>query len=304
MPWSAGRRTPTGRCVSPWWGKYTQLHDAYLSVVESLNHAGTANDAVVDIKWVDSETLTEKNVREELSDVSGVLVPGGFGDRGIEGMICAVRYARENGVPYFGICLGMQMAVIEFARHVLGYADANSSEFSETSQHPVIDLMPDQVNITDKGRHHAPGQVPCVLLEGTRSRELYGQPEISERHRHRFEFNNDYREEMQSHGMTLAGLSPNGRPVEIVELPDHPGSWVPSSIRSSRAVPTGPIRCSSASSGQRWSRERTRSKRIGGTPGRRRPGPQRRTLQTGTCLPVGGRHRKKPPGRLAERMVP
>lgn len=203
-------------------GKYTQLHDAYLSVVESLNHAGTANDAVVDIKWVDSETLTEKNVRQELSDVSGILVPGGFGDRGIEGMICAVRYARENGVPYFGICLGMQMAVIEFARHVLGYADANSSEFSETSQHPVIDLMPDQVNITDKGGTMRLGKYPCVLLEGTRSRALYGQPEISERHRHRFEFNNDYREEMQSHGMTLAGLSPNGRLVEIVELPDHP----------------------------------------------------------------------------------
>ena len=203
-------------------GKYTQLHDAYLSVVESLNHAGTANDAVVDIKWVDSEMLTEKNVRQELSDVSGILVPGGFGDRGIEGMICAVRYARENGVPYFGICLGMQMAVIEFARHVLGYADANSSEFSETSQHPVIDLMPDQVNITDKGGTMRLGKYPCVLLEGTRSQALYGQPEISERHRHRFEFNNDYREEMQSHGMTLAGLSPSGRLVEIVELPDHP----------------------------------------------------------------------------------
>ena len=203
-------------------GKYTQLHDAYLSVVESLNHAGTANDVVVSIRWVDSEDLTEKNVKDRLSGCSGVLVPGGFGDRGIEGMITACRYARENDIPYFGICLGMQMAVIEFARHVLGHADANSSEFSETSQHPVIALMPDQVNITDKGGTMRLGKYPCVLIEGTRAHALYGAPEISERHRHRFEFNNTYREEIQSHGMVLAGLSPNGKLVEIVELPDHP----------------------------------------------------------------------------------
>ena len=137
-------------------GKYTQLHDAYLSVVESLHHAGTANDAVVDIRWVDSETLTEANTAERLAGCAGILVPGGFGDRGIEGMIAACRYAREHQVPYFGICLGMQMAVVEFARHVLGLEDANSSEFAVT-KHPVIDLMPDQVNVTDKGRHHAPG---------------------------------------------------------------------------------------------------------------------------------------------------
>lgn len=203
-------------------GKYTQLHDAYLSVVESLRHAGTANDVVVSIEWVDSEGLSEKNVREKLVGCSGILVPGGFGDRGIEGMITACRYARENGIPYFGICLGMQMAVVEFARHVLGYADANSSEFSETSQHPVIALMPDQVNVTEKGGTMRLGKYPCVLIEGTRSRELYGTPEISERHRHRFEFNNDYREEMRSNGMVMAGLSPNGKLVEIVELPDHP----------------------------------------------------------------------------------
>ena len=203
-------------------GKYTQLHDAYLSVVESLNHAGTANDAVVDILWVDSETVTEQNVKEILGGVSGVLVPGGFGDRGIEGMAVAARYARENGVPYFGICLGMQMAVIEFARNVLGYADATSSEFSETTRHPVIDLMPDQVNVTDKGGTMRLGKYPCVLTEGSRSRELYGAAEISERHRHRFEFNNDYREQMQAAGMLLAGLSPNGHLVEIVEIPAHP----------------------------------------------------------------------------------
>ena len=203
-------------------GKYTQLHDAYLSVVESLNHAGTANDAGVDIRWVDSETVTEKNAGEILDGVSGVLVPGGFGDRGIEGMAQAARYARENGVPYFGICLGMQMAVIEFARNVLGYADATSSEFSETTRHPVIDLMPDQVNVTDKGGTMRLGKYPCVLTEGSRSRELYGEAEISERHRHRVEFNNDFRAEMQAKGMVLAGLSPDGRLVEIVELPDHP----------------------------------------------------------------------------------
>lgn len=203
-------------------GKYTQLHDAYLSVVESLHHAGTANDAVVDILWVDSETLTEENVEAVLGDVSGVLVPGGFGDRGVEGMILACRYAREHGVPYLGICLGMQMAVVEFARDVLGWKDADSAEFSETTAHPVIALMPDQVNVTEKGGTMRLGKYPCVLKEGSRSRSLYGAAEISERHRHRFEFNNDYRTQMEQAGLVLAGLSPDERLVEIVELPDHP----------------------------------------------------------------------------------
>ena len=203
-------------------GKYTQLHDAYLSVVESLNHAGTANDAVVDIKWVDSEELTEQTVAAHLSDCAGILVPGGFGDRGIEGMITAVRYARENKIPYFGICLGMQMAVIELARHVLGWDDANSAEFSETTRHPVIALMADQVNVTEKGGTMRLGKYPCVLADGTHSRELYGSAEISERHRHRFEFNNDFRADMTAAGLTLAGLSPDERLVEIVELGDHP----------------------------------------------------------------------------------
>ena len=203
-------------------GKYTQLHDAYLSVVESLNHAGTANDAVVDIQWVDSEGVTDDNAAEKLAGCSGILVPGGFGDRGIEGMIAACRYARENNIPYFGICLGMQMAVIEFARHVLGWEDANSSEFSETTKYPVIALMPDQVNVTEKGGTMRLGKYPCVLTEDTHSYALYGAAEISERHRHRFEFNNDYRADMEAKGMTLAGQSPDGRLVEIVEVPDHP----------------------------------------------------------------------------------
>ena len=203
-------------------GKYTQLHDAYLSVVEALHHAGTANDAVVEIAWIDSEELTEQNLEASLRGCGGILVPGGFGERGIEGMIRAIQYARERRVPFFGICLGMQMAVVEFARHVLGWADANSAEFSETTRHPVIALMPDQMHITDKGGTMRLGKYPCVLAENTRSRALYGTAEISERHRHRFEFQNDCRSEMQEQGMVLAGLSPDGRLVEIVELSQHP----------------------------------------------------------------------------------
>ena len=203
-------------------GKYTQLHDAYLSVVESLNHAGTANDAVVDILWVDSETVTEQNVKEILGGVSGVLGPGGFGDRGIEGMIVAARYAREHNVPYFGICLGMQIMVIEYARHVAGIENAHSSEFTPGNPNCVIDLMPDQQGNLPKGGTMRLGKYPCVLTEGTHSRELYGVAEISERHRHRYEFNNDFRDEMTAKGMVLAGLSPNGRLVEIVEIPEHP----------------------------------------------------------------------------------
>ena len=203
-------------------GKYTQLHDAYLSVVEALHHAGTANDAVVEIAWIDSEELTEQNLEASLRGCGGILVPGGFGERGIEGKIRAIQYAREQRVPFFGICLGMQMAVVEFARHVLGWADANSAEFSETTRHPVIALMPDQMHITDKGGTMRLGKYPCVLAENTRSRALYGTAEISERHRHRFEFQNDCRSEMQEQGMVLAGLSPDGRLVEIVELSQHP----------------------------------------------------------------------------------
>ena len=203
-------------------GKYTQLHDAYLSVVESLFHAGTANDAVVSIKWVDSEGVTLENAKELLAGCDGVLVPGGFGDRGIEGMIAAAQYARVNGIPYLGICLGMQIAVIEFARHVAGLTGAHSSEFDQFSPYPVVDLMPDQVGITAKGGTMRLGKYPCVLDESSKAFGLYGSREISERHRHRYEFNNKFRQVLTEKGMLLAGLSPDGHLVEVVELPGHP----------------------------------------------------------------------------------
>ena len=203
-------------------GKYVQLHDAYLSVEESLFHAGTACGAVVHIRWIDSETVTPENVAQKLAGCSGVLVPGGFGDRGIEGMIAAARYARESGLPYFGICLGMQIAVIEFARHVLGWADAHSTEMAPQTTHPVIDLMPDQVGVSSKGGTMRLGQYPCVLAADSRARALYGQAEISERHRHRYEFNNDFRDRITAAGLLPVGTSPDGRLVEIVENPAHP----------------------------------------------------------------------------------
>ena len=203
-------------------GKYTQLHDAYLSVVESLFHAGTANDAIVTIDWVDSETLTLENAGERLAGWGGILVPGGFGDRGIEGMIAAAHYARTQNVPYFGICLGMQIAVIEFARHACGLEGAHSSEFDPKTPYPVVDLMPDQVHITAKGGTMRLGKYPCRLSEQSKALALYGGQDISERHRHRYEFNNDYRAVLTEKGLLLAGLSPDGRLVEMVELPAHP----------------------------------------------------------------------------------
>ena len=204
-------------------GKYMGLHDAYLSVAEALTHGGIENDVQVDVDWVDSEQVNDHNVSAVLRGCDGVLVPGGFGERGIEGMVSAVKYARENGVPYFGICLGMQMAVIEFARHVAGLADAHSSEFSETTAHPVIDLMPDQRGITDKGGTMRLGAYPCKLVypEG-RALAAYGKEEIHERHRHRYEFSNEFRETLTGAGLKLSGVSPDGRLVEIVELPEHP----------------------------------------------------------------------------------
>ena len=202
-------------------GKYTGLHDAYLSVVESLFHAGTACDAEVTIRWVDSETLTPENVGQMLAGCGGVLVPGGFGDRGIEGMILAAQYAREHQVPYLGICLGMQIAVIEFARHVVGWADAHSAEFTAMTAHPVIDLMSDQVGVTAKGGTMRLGKYPCRLAEGSLARREYGTEDISERHRHRYEFNNRFRCEMEAAGLRLSGLSPDGSLVEIVEEPAH-----------------------------------------------------------------------------------
>ena len=200
-------------------GKYIQLHDAYLSVSESLFHAAAANDAVCDIKWVDSEELTQENINDVLGDCKGILVPGGFGDRGIEGMILAARYAREKDVPYLGICLGMQIAVIEFARNVVGWADANSAEFTSSSLHPVIDLMPEQQGITAKGGTMRLGQYPCSLDKESKAYELYGEETVYDRHRHRYELNNDFREELCEKGLRLAGLSPDGRLVEVVENP-------------------------------------------------------------------------------------
>ena len=214
-----GRSTVTIGLV----GKYVALHDAYLSVVEALTHGGIENDAQVEIRWVDSELLDDQNADEILAGCDGILVPGGFGDRGIEGMISAVRWAREKKVPFFGICLGMQMAVVEFARHVLGLADANSGEFSQTTPNKVIDLMPEQRDVTDKGGTMRLGAYPCsVTSENTNTFRAYGQPVIYERHRHRYEFNNEYRDAVTANGMVLAGTSPNNRLVEIVEIPDHP----------------------------------------------------------------------------------
>ena len=200
-------------------GKYVQLHDAYLSVAEALRHAGYENAAKVKVEWVDSETVTPENAAEILADVDGILVPGGFGTRGIEGKICAVQYAREHDIPYLGICLGMQIAVIEFARHVLGYADATSGEFDQT-EHKVIDLMPDQHGNIPKGGTMRLGAYPCKIAPGTHMEKIYGTNYISERHRHRYEFNNEFRENFRNAGMVIAGTSPDEHLVEAVELPD------------------------------------------------------------------------------------
>ena len=203
-------------------GKYVELHDAYLSVVESLNHAGYENGAVVDIDWIqasDLESYTEEEVAERLKDCDGILVPGGFGIRGIEGKIAAVKYARTHNVPLFGLCLGMQVAVIEFARNVLGYADAHSGEFVDDGKHSVIDLMPDQQGNIPMGGTMRLGAYPCKIKAGTMMEQAYQSLEVSERHRHRYEFNNKYREEFEANGMVISGTSPDGRLVEAVEVP-------------------------------------------------------------------------------------
>lgn len=203
-------------------GKYVQLHDAYLSVAEALRHAGYELGTHVEIKWIDSETVTDENAAEIFFDVSGILVPGGFGNRGIEGKIAAAKYARENNVPYFGICLGMQIAVIEYARDVLGYKDANSGEFDPDSAHKVIDFMSGQSDEIDKGGTLRLGSYPCKIKDGTTMKRLYGKDEIAERHRHRYEFNNDYRDEIQAAGLNISGTSPDGRLVETVEITERP----------------------------------------------------------------------------------
>ena len=203
-------------------GKYVQLHDAYLSVAEALRHAGFAQDATVDIRWIDSETVTPDTADGILGGLDGILVPGGFGSRGIDGMILAAQYAREHGLPYFGICLGMQIAVIEYARHMAKIADADSGEFNELCKNKVIDFMPGQSDDIDKGGTLRLGAYPCEIKPGSTMARCYGKAEISERHRHRYEFNNDYRDALQNAGLTLSGMSPDGLLVETVELTDRP----------------------------------------------------------------------------------
>ncbi len=203
-------------------GKYVQLHDAYLSVAEALSHAGFKAGAHVKIEWIDSEQLAEADCEEVLSKVDGILVPGGFGDRGTEGMILAAEYARKNAIPYLGICLGMQIAVIEFARNVAGITDACSGEFDHNGANKVIDFMPGQSDEVDKGGTLRLGKYPCIIRPGTLMEKCYGSLEISERHRHRYEFNNDYRDVLSDHGLVLSGLSPADTLVETVEITDHP----------------------------------------------------------------------------------
>jgi CTP synthase len=203
-------------------GKYIELQDAYKSVYESLTHGGIANDTKVIVERIDAEELTTEEGRENLKRLDGILVPGGFGDRGTEGKILAARYARENKLPYFGLCLGMQIAVIEFARNVLGLADANSPEFDEQTPHPVVHLMEDQKEVTQKGASMRLGAYQCDLQEGSISRKAYGSPSVRERHRHRYEFNNAYRSDMEAKGLKIAGINSKRNLVEIVEIEDHP----------------------------------------------------------------------------------
>ena len=203
-------------------GKYTGLHDAYLSIVEALTHAGAFNATKVSIRWVESEKVTDTNAPEIFDGVGGILVPGGFGNRGVEGKIAAAKYARENQVPYFGICLGLQIAMIEFARHVLGLSEANSAELCPDTPDPVIDLMPDQNGVENLGGTMRLGKYPCRLAENSAVRRIFAQELIDERHRHRYEVNNEYRVLYENAGIRLSGISPDGRIVEMIELPEHP----------------------------------------------------------------------------------
>lgn len=203
-------------------GKYVELHDAYLSIVEALKHAGIHHNSGVEFLWVNAEELTADNIKEYLKEANGILVPGGFGERGIEGKIEAIRYARENEVPFFGICLGMQAAVIEFARNVAGLTGAHSSELDSQTPYPVIDIIPEQKDIDEKGGTMRLGAYPCKLKQGSRVAELYGSELIYERHRHRYEVNNEFREKITTAGLNIVGVSPDEKLVEIVELPNHP----------------------------------------------------------------------------------
>lgn len=215
-------RHPTSKVTIALVGKYVQLHDAYISVVEALKHGGITNHATIDIKWVDSETVTEDNVDELLGEADGILVPGGFGTRGIEGMITAIRYARENKIPFLGLCLGMQLTIVEYARNVVGFRDAHSIEMDPNTTHPVIALMPDQNGVEDIGGTLRLGAYPCVLAKDSLAHSLYGTDNISERHRHRYEVNNDFRAVLTEKGLLLSGTSPDNRIVEMCELPGHP----------------------------------------------------------------------------------
>ena len=203
-------------------GKYVELHDAYISVVEALSHGGYANNSKVNIRWINAEDVENGDVNEILKGVDGVLVPGGFGDRGIEGKISAIQWARENKVPFLGICLGMQCSVIEYARNVLGFEGANSSEINPDTKYPVIDIMNDQKDIENLGGTMRLGQYPCKLDVESTSYKVYKKEDINERHRHRYEFNNEYRKQISESGMRIAGTSPDNRLVEIVEVVDHP----------------------------------------------------------------------------------
>ena len=203
-------------------GKYIKLEDSYISVIESLYHAGFANHVKVKVTLIDSEKITRENVKEQLKEMDGIVIPGGFGDRGIDGMIETIKYVRENHVPFLGICLGMQMAVVEFARDVLGIQDADSEEFNKETENQVIHIMEEQKKVNKKGGTMRLGAYPCVIKEGTLAQKLYGTTEISERHRHRFEYNNDYRERLEEAGLKVSGTSPDGLLVEMVEIPEHP----------------------------------------------------------------------------------
>ena len=216
------RRVKDGEVTIAIVGKYVKLEDSYLSVTESLHHAGFANNVNVNIKYIDCETVTKENASNILEGIDGIIVPGGFGNRGIEGKINTIEYARKNNIPFLGICLGMQMAVVEYARNVLGLKDANSEEFDENCKNQVIHIMDDQKNINKKGGTMRLGKYPCILKKGSLAHELYEKDEISERHRHRFEYNNEYKERLEKAGLMCTGTSPDGRLVEIVELPTHP----------------------------------------------------------------------------------
>lgn len=215
-------RTPEGEVTIALVGKYIRLHDAYISVVEALKHGGISNRVTVNIKWIDSEAVTDETIDEIMQNVNGILVPGGFGDRGIEGKIQAITYARTHNIPFLGLCLGMQLSIVEYARNVLGCKDAHSIELNPATTHPVIALMPDQNGVEDIGGTLRLGSYPCVLDKTSNAYRVYGEETIYERHRHRYEVNNDYRAALIEHGMKLSGLSPDGRIVEMCELPSHP----------------------------------------------------------------------------------